>query len=110
MKTVVVLNNDHMGHGDATLGQKILATFLRKCTALKGLTAIVLYNSGVKLIIRGSPVLAELHQLHDAGVDLRPCGTCLDYYKLRDQVELVPPSNMDEIIQELDRAEKIITL
>ncbi len=110
MKTVIVLSNDQMGHGDATLGRKILATFLRKCTALKGLTAIVFYNSGVKLITKGSPVLAELHQLHDGGVDLRPCGTCLDYYGLRDQVELVPPSNMDEIIQELDRAQKVITL
>ncbi len=110
MKTVVVLNHEQMGHGDPALGQKILATFLRKGRALKGLSAIVFYNSGVKLLVRGSPVLAELHQLHEAGVDLRPCGTCVDFYGLRQQIDLVPPSNMDEIIRELDGADKVVTL
>jgi len=108
MKTVVVLNNDQMGHGERELGQKILATFLRKSPALHELTAVVFYNSGVKLIAPGSPILAELHQLHEAGVDLRPCGTCLAYYRL--EVAVGKASNMDEIIRELDQAEKVITL
>ncbi len=110
MKTVVILNNNHMGHGDLTLGQKILANFLRKCATIQGLTAIVLYNSAVKLMTPGSPVLAELHQLHEHGVDLKPCGTCVDYFGLREQLQFVPPSNMDEIIREIDRAEKVVTL
>lgn len=108
MKTVIVLNNDQMGDGDPTLGQKILATFLRKLPAVAGVTAIVLYNSGVKLITKGSPVLTELAQLHEMGIDLRPCGTCLNYYQL--QPELVPASNMDEILRELAAADKVITL
>jgi hypothetical protein len=108
MRTVLVLNHDQMGHGDSALGQKILATLLRKATALTGLTAIVLYNSGVRLACAGSPVLPELAQLHDAGVDLRPCGTCLEYYQLKLAVGQV--SNMDEILAELARAEKVITL
>jgi hypothetical protein len=108
MKTVIVLNHDQMGHGDPTLGQKILTTFLRKSPAMKQVTAIVLYNSGVKLTTSGSPVLAELKQLHEAGVELRPCGTCLEYYKLTPAVGRA--SNMDEIIRELDAAEKVITL
>jgi intracellular sulfur oxidation DsrE/DsrF family protein len=97
-----------MGHGDKTLGQKILATFLRKSPVMKDLTAIVLYNSGVKLVVAGSPVLSELTQLHEAGVELRPCGTCLDYYQLKPAIS--GASNMDEIIRELDQAEKVITL
>jgi selenium metabolism protein YedF len=108
MKTVVVLNNDQMGQGDKGLGQKILATFLRKSPVLKELAAIVLYNHGVKLVTEGSPVLTELAQLHEAGVELRPCGTCLDYYQLKPAVGHA--SNMDEIIRELDRADKVITL
>lgn len=108
MKTVVVLNNYHMGHGDSGLGHKILATFLRKSPALSGLTAIVFYNSGVRLVTPGSPVLTELHQLHEAGVDLRPCGTCLTHFGL--EVAIGQPSNMDEIIRELNQAEKVITL
>jgi len=108
MKTVLVLNNDQMGQGDQALGQKILATFLRKSPVMKDLAAIVLYNNGVKLVVAGSPVLNELTQLHDAGVELRPCGTCLAYYRLEPAVGHA--SNMDEIIRELDQAEKVITL
>lgn len=108
MKTVIVLNNDQMGQGEKALGQKILATFLRKSPAMKNVTAIVLYNVGVKLACAGSPVLNELAQLHEAGVELRPCGTCLEYYHLTPLVSHA--SNMDEIIRELDQAEKVITL
>ncbi len=108
MKTVLVLSNDQMGQGDQTLGQKILATFLRKSPVMKDLATIVLYNNGVKLVVAGSPVLSELTQLHEAGVELRPCGTCLAFYQLEPAVGHA--SNMDEIIRELDQAEKVITL
>lgn len=110
MKTVIILNHDQMGHGDPELGRKILGTFLRKSPAVPQLTAIVLYNSGVKLVARGSPVLAELTQLHDAGIDIRPCGTCLEFYGLMNEIAVSKPSNMDEIIRELTAAEKVITL
>jgi hypothetical protein len=108
MKTAIILNNDQMGQGDAALGTKILATFLRKSPAMKEVRTIVLYNSGVRLVCAGSPVLVELTQLHDAGVDVKPCGTCLDYYKLTPIVAAA--SNMDDIIRALDEAEKVITL
>jgi hypothetical protein len=108
MKTVIVLNNDQMGQGDKPLGHKILGTFLRKSPAIREVTAIVLYNAGVKLACAGSPVLPELTQLHDAGVELRPCGTCLEYYGLTPAVGHV--SNMDEIVRELSQADKVITL
>src|SRR5512140_1255280 len=108
MKTVLILNNDQMGQGDAALGHKILATFLRKSAALQDLTAIIFYNHGVKLTVAGSPVLIELRQLHEAGVEFLPCGTCLDYYEL--QPAVAHASNMDEIVRALGAAEKVITL
>ena len=108
MNTVLALNNDQMGQGDAELGRKLLGAFLSKSPVMKNLTGIVLYNAGVKLIVKDSPVLPALKHLHDAGVDLFPCGTCLEYYGLKP--ELVRASDMDEIIRELDRAEKVITL
>lgn len=110
MKTVLALGHDGMGHGDGELGRKILATFLRKSGALRGLTAVVLFNSGVKLAAEGSPVLAELHQLHDDGVDIKPCGTCVDFFQIREKIQVGVVSNMDEIISEMNAAEKVITL
>ena len=110
MKTVVVLNSEQMGNGSTELGQKILATFLRKCLVLRGLTCIILYNGAVKLLAPDSPVVTELTQLHEAGVDIKPCGTCVEYYGLGGKLAVSPASNMDEILRELDAAEKVITL
>jgi intracellular sulfur oxidation DsrE/DsrF family protein len=110
MKTVLVLGHDGMGHGDPQLGQRILATFLRKSGAIRGLTAVVFFNAGVKLVAEGSPVIAELHQLHDSGIDIRPCGTCVDFFQVRDKIKVGVVSDMDEIVAELNAAEKVITL
>ncbi|MBI5435288.1 MAG: sulfurtransferase-like selenium metabolism protein YedF [Planctomycetes bacterium] len=108
MRTVVVLNQDQMGHGDRDLGRKILATFLRKAIALEGLDAIVLYNSGVKLLAPDSPVLAELTLLAERGIDLVPCGTCVQHFGLT--LATAKTSDMDTILRELAVAEKVITL
>ncbi|MFN6146333.1 MAG: DsrE family protein, partial [Planctomycetota bacterium] len=108
MQTVVVLNQDQMGHGDRALGQKILGTFLKKSIALRGFDAIVLFNAGVKLVAADSPVLAELKLLEERGVDLIPCGTCLQHFGVTPAVGKV--GDMDAIVRELDRAAKVITL
>lgn len=108
MKTVLVLGEDQMGRGDRGLGQKILATMLRKAAAaFRGLEAVVMINAGVKLACDGSPVLVELSQLHDAGVELMPCGTCLAHYGLEPRIGRV--ADMDAILREIDRAEKVVT-
>jgi hypothetical protein len=108
MGTVVVLNQSHLGHGDADLGARILKTFLQKARAIRDLEAVVLLNSGVKLVTEGSPVLAELTLLEEGGVDLYPCNTCLAHFGLEPAVG--EESGMDEIIGVLGEAAKTVTL
>ncbi|MBX3462481.1 MAG: sulfurtransferase-like selenium metabolism protein YedF [Planctomycetes bacterium] len=108
MDTILVLNQDQMGHGDRQLGQKVLGTFLRKAITLPGLAAIACYNAGVRLVAPDSPVLAELRLLEERGVDVLPCGTCLAHYGITPAVGAV--SDMDTIVRELGRAAKVITL
>lgn len=108
METVLVLNQDQMGHGDRALGQKVLGTFLKKAIALHGLTAIVFYASGVKLVAADSPVLTELRLLEERGIDMIPCGTCINHYGVTPAVGKI--SDMDTVMAELARAEKVITL
>ena len=110
MRTVVVLNRDQMGHGDAELGLKILGTCLRKLVGFTGLEAVLLNNAGVRLARKASPVAVELNFLHDHGVELLPCGTCVDHYGLRGELIVDCVSNMDEILLALHSADKVITL
>ena len=82
--------------------------FPGKILLMREVTGIIMYNSGVKLIARGSPVLGVLDQLHREGVELWPCGTCLEHYGL--MAAIAAASSMDEIVRELDAAEKVLTL
>jgi intracellular sulfur oxidation DsrE/DsrF family protein len=111
MTLVIILNRDQMGPGEDGLGRKILTTFLRKAVAFGDkLEAIVLYNAGVKLAAKDSPVAAELAQFHENGVEVLPCTTCVEHFGLMGKLIVDKPCSMDEIITTLRRAEKVITL
>lgn len=108
MRTVLILNQDQLGQGEQAFSQKILGTLLRKSAAFKDLDAIVFYNTGVKLVAPDSPVFVELNMLAEQGIDLLPCGTCVEEYNVDVQVGDI--SDMDTILRELDAATKVITL
>lgn len=108
METVLFLNHDHLGHGDAQLGRRILKTFLQKSRALEGLDGVLLVNAGVRLVAHDSPVVAELQFLEEHGVDVIPCGTCLAHYEVEPAVGKV--GSMDEIIASMSHADKVVTL
>lgn len=109
MKSAVILRQDAMGHGDQELGQKILGAFLRKCQhGIPGLKTIVLYNSAVSLLAESSNFLAEFSQLEEQGITVLACGTCVSHFDLKLKAGEI--SSMDEILRELDAADKVITL
>lgn len=108
MRHVIIINNDQMGHGDPELGQKLLNSFLGEMSRRDGLAAVVLYNSGVKLIAKGSPFVAMFHQLIENGVDVLPCGTCVAHYEI--ELGTGQVTDMPTIAQTVDQAAKTITI
>lgn len=108
MRTVLFLNHDALGHGDPALGARILKTFLQKSVALPDVEAILMVNSGVRLIAPDSVLLPELAMLEERGIELVPCGTCLQHYGVEPALGRI--SSMDDIIRALGLAEKVITL
>ena len=111
MRTVVALNQEHMGHGDTDLGRRILKTFLQKAIVLQDLDAVLFYNGGVKLVAADSPVRAELAMLEEHGVDLVPCGTCLQHYGVEPAVSSAcSAASMGDIVAAMSKAAKVITI
>ena len=108
MDTVVILNRDGMGAGDASLGRRLVKTFLQKARSLRGLEALVFYNDGVLLLAPDSPVLAELAMLAEDGVGIVPCGTCLNHHGVDAAVGRA--QGMDDILRLMSAARKVITI
>jgi selenium metabolism protein YedF len=111
MEKVIVLNSDKMGEGDEKLGRRLIANFLKTLvSAEKKPQMLVLYNSGVKLAVKDSPVLESLQSLENLGVEIICCGTCVNFYGLVDLIQAGRVTNMSEIVKVLTEAENIVTL
>ncbi len=108
--TVVFLSKDSFGEGDEEFSRTLLNLFLQTFfeTGQKP-QAILMANSGVKLMAKNSPVLKVLEDFHSAGVEVAACGLCVDYYGLKDDVPANQITNMFAICEYLAAADKVLT-
>lgn len=96
---VVALSSDEMGTGDSKLGKMLIKSFLEALVAADKLpTAILLYNSGVKVAIKGSETEKAMRDLEDAGIPVYACGVCLDFYNLKDSLAVGMVTSMFRIV------------
>lgn len=111
MKKAIIINSEVMGKGDDKLGNSLMGNFLRKLWASNDKPDIIaFYNSGVKLLGEGSNVLDALTALHDQGVELVACGTCIDFYDLDRKIKVGRRTDMVEIVSIMMEAEKVVTI
>jgi len=107
---VVKISSRFMGHGPEELGRVLIKAFIKTLPeATHKPEAMVLYNSGVYLAVEGSEHLEYLRVLEKAGIKILVCGTCLDYYKLKEKLGVGQVSNMFEIIETLSEAGRVIS-
>lgn len=107
--TVVVISTDRMGQGNDELGKVLIKGFIFALTQLELLPKTILfYNGGAKLTTEGSDSLEDLKSLEAQGVEIMTCGTCLDYYGLKEKLEVGTVTNMYSIVETMAAAGKII--
>jgi len=111
MENVLVINSDKMGQGDEELGTRLLENFLKRLIdAETKPQMIVLYNSGVKLAAKDSPLLEGLQSLENLGMNIICCGTCVNFYGLADRIGAGRVTNMPEIVNVLTEAKTTVTI
>ena len=107
--TVVVVSSDRMGSGNDELGKVLIKGFIFAVTQLDTLPKTMLfYNGGATLTTEGSDSLEDLKSLEAQGVEIMTCGTCLDYYGLKDKLAVGSVTNMYSIVETQAKATKII--
>lgn len=106
---VVYINSNLMGIGDEALGVILMRSFLKTLLDLNPLPSkLIFVNSGVRLTTEGSEVLDTLRALSEKGVEILSCGTCLDFYGLKEKLKAGVISNMFDIVQSLLSADRLI--
>lgn len=107
--TFLYLNSDQMGVGEPELGRKLLAIFLDKLAQFDvELDMIGCTNSGVFLTTEGSRVIESLKTLERKGAKIATCGTCLDHFNRRDKLLIGQVGTMDQTVQVMATADRII--
>lgn len=110
-KQVMLISSFTLGRPEEELGQVLMRSFfytLREAEVVPG--SIIFINSGVKLACEGSPVLSDLMALEKRGVRILSCGTCLDYFQLKEKLCVGSISNMYSIVEAMMTSDRLITL
>ena len=107
---VLTISSDAMGRGSDELGSILMRALFHTLGEVEPLPdTVIFYNAGVKLVVEGSPVIEDLVALEEKGVQILACGTCLDYFDLKDKVGVGEISNMYTIAESLLRAGKVVS-
>jgi len=110
-KILVFLTSDTIGHGDDTLGSRLMGNFLNTLPELgDALWRIIMVNGAVKLATAANPAIEKLKSLEASGVSILVCGTCLEFFQLMDQKEIGQVTNMLDVVTSQQLADKVITL
>jgi selenium metabolism protein YedF len=108
-KVVVYINSHLMGMGEEALGAILMRSFLKTLLDMEiKPSRLILVNSGVRLATESPEVLETLRSLLEKGIEILSCGTCLDFYGLKEKLKVGKISNMYDIAQSLLEADRLI--
>ena len=106
---LVYFSSDVIGRGDDELGRLLMRSFIKSLLDTPPLPERMIFlNSGVKLATEGSLVLDALKEFEARGVEILSCGTCLDYFRLKDKLGVGKVTNMFDIISSLQTFDKVV--
>ncbi|KOP83922.1 DsrE family protein [Cytobacillus solani] len=96
---VILVSSDQLGTGDKELGESVLETFFTLLKQREDLpAAIFCMNRGVFTLTDHSFVSVHLKELEDKGVEVLACKTCVDYYKVEENLVAGKISGMPSFI------------
>lgn len=107
---VLLLTKDYLGEGSGELGRNLMKSFLYVLTeADVKPKAIYCINSAVKMLVEGSEHIENFKALESAGVTIGGCGICLDFYEVKDKVQVGTVTNLYAITESMMQ-EPFVTL
>lgn len=107
--SVVFVTSDVLGAGDDKLGGILMEGFINTLLDQDIVPdKIIFMNSGVRMAAKGSPVIEALKTLTNRGCEILSCGTCLEYFSLKNELAVGAASNMFDIQNALLNATSVI--
>lgn len=97
---VILITSERLGDGPDELGSLLMNGLLKTIADLNSRPdVLILMNNGVKLASINAETVSTLDKLIDEGIKLKVCGTCLEYFDLKEKLKVGQISNMYEILE-----------
>ncbi|MBP1745174.1 MAG: SirA family protein [Firmicutes bacterium] len=110
-KLVIMIGNDKLGLGDDELGTLLMKSYIFALSESDKLPSDILFlNGGVKLAVEGSDCLGSIKSLSEKGVNIFCCGTCLDFFGLKEKLGAGEITNMYTIVEKMNTAANTVKL
>ena len=98
-RKVLILGSESIGVGDETLGFEILVNLLETLSKRDDEpAAIICWNTAVRLMAEGSPMLSRFRRLEEIGVKLLAGQLCVKELDLTGKIAVGKTATMDEIL------------
>jgi len=99
---VYLITDNVLGNGDEELGAVLMRSLLFTISERPAPKAMIFMNKGVLLTCEGSAHIETLQKIAANGAEILSCGTCLDYYDLKDKLAVGDPGNMYSALELLE--------
>lgn len=106
----VLVKTDLFGEGDPELGSLLMKNFIISLGEGKLPKTIIFMNKGVNLTTVNEGTVEVLKELENKGVTIFSCGTCLDFYELKEGLKVGEITNMYSATEELIQSDKRIII
>lgn len=108
--TLWYIRSDSLGVDEA-IGTRLVQAFWNNLPdKLSQPATFAFLNRGVFLTLDDSPVLESLRALEAAGSRILSCGTCLDYYQVKERLAVGEVGTMPLVQELMVAADKVITV
>lgn len=109
-RTLYYVRSESLGV-DPEIGERLAQSFWNSLhERLDEAADVAFANRGVFLTLDDSPVLDGLKRLTEKGCRIYACGTCLDYYQVRDRLAVGEVGSIPLLQQLMRDAGKVITV
>ena len=106
-----VFGKNTLGAGADKLGHLLMKSFIYTISETKPYPSFMIFlNGGVKLTTEGSESIDDLKKLEAAGVKIVSCGTCLDFFQIKNKLLVGEISNMYDIVETINNSDNAVMI
>ena len=109
--TVVAVDAEYMGRGNDELGHILMKGLIYALAHQDTVPETMLfYNGGAHLTCEGSESLEDIKELESRGTKILTCGTCLDFYGIKDKLAVGDVTNLYAIAEIISQQPGVMVL